>query len=435
MPRPPSLSLRARLVAAIVLALALSFATGAGLAMWQAARAVRTELSAALDSARAGASAALAAAEESDGRLEPAELARIVAAFDGNRHIRAELRGEVAAVSRLAVAGHTPGWFLAAVSPALPPAILVAAGGSLILAADPANEAFERWSAMREELALLGLFSLLAGALCSVTASRALHPLLALSGGLARLGLGERDVRVAGGGPREISALAASFNALSTALQAARDQNRQLQLQASVLAEEERSEIARELHDEVGPLLFAITAFAAAIARLAAEGNFDAILSHISEIQAATSAIQGEVRDMLGRLHDMSPGAPGLASSLGGLLDFWRRVQPATVFSLDAGDGEPSLGQDAEEALFRVAQEGVSNAVRHGTPGHVTVRVLQEPGTVSLSVEDDGTGGTVRPGHGLTFMRARVAAAGGSLAIMPGQGWIVTATVPAEAAP
>jgi signal transduction histidine kinase len=117
------------------------------------------------------------------------------------------------------------------------------------------------------------------------------------------------------------------------------------------------------------------------------------------------------------------------------LLDFWRRVRPQTVFSLEGGDGEPSLGQDAEEALFRVAQEGVSNAVRHGAPAHVTVSVARGPGTLSLSVADDGGGGACRPGHGLTFMKARVTSAGGSLAIVPGQGgrhgWTVTATVPA----
>ncbi len=422
--RTTPIPLRTRLVAAIVLALLLSFAAGAGLAAWQAARSVRTELTAALDGARASAAAAMP---------DAGELARIVASFDGNRHIRAALHdasGRIVAASTPAAAGAAPRWFLTAISPTLAPVKLRAGSFALVLSADAANEGFERWSELRETVAVLALFCAVAAGVCSLTATHALRPLGGLSAGFARLASGARDVRVPQAGPPEVAALTASFNTLAAALQTARDHNLDLQTQANLLAEEERTEIARDLHDEIGPLLFAITAFTATIGRLAAEGDVSGIAPQLRAIQDATSAIQSEVRDMLGRLHDVTPQAASLADMLENLAAFWRKVQPDMVFTLHMDAASQALCGRPGETLFRVAQESVSNAVRHGRPRHVAISAGQTDGQAVLSVRDDGQGGPALPGYGLTGMRARVAACGGRLTIGHGAGWTVTASLP-----
>ena len=143
--------------------------------------------------------------------------------------------------------------------------------GTLRLSTNPANEVFERWSAVWDSVMLLALFSLSAAFLCSASVGRAMMPLTGLSAGLRRLGQGEADVRLLETGPPEIAALARAFNQLSEALRTVQAQNIRLQTQILTLAEEERAEIARDLHDEVGPHLFAITTFAATIGRQLAE--------------------------------------------------------------------------------------------------------------------------------------------------------------------
>jgi two-component system sensor histidine kinase UhpB len=427
------MSLTLRLVTAIVLALLLSLAAGAGLAARQAIRAVQTELASALDGARVGAATALSAAA-ADGVLDAAEERRIVASYDGNRHLRARLldaAGHVLAASRPAPGGAPPAWFMAAVSPPLAPVTLRAGADRLVLSADGANEGFERWTELCREIGGLALFCLLAAGLCTLTARRALRPLTALSGGLARLGDGDCHVRVTEAGPPEIATLARSFNTLSAALQAVRDQNQRLHRQAVLLAEEERTEIARDLHDEIGPLLFAVTAFAATIGRLAEAGDLPGIGPQLRALQAATEATQLQVRDMLGRLHDVTPQSACLADLLESLVAFWRPVQPTTDFALEVDPGAGALSGAVGETLFRIAQESVSNAVRHGRPPRIALRATLADGAAVLRVADDGRGGPEAPGYGLAGMRARAAAVGGQLDIRPGAGWVVTVTVPA----
>jgi signal transduction histidine kinase len=105
---------------------------------------------------------------------------------------------------------------------------------------------------------------------------------------------------------------------------------------------------------------------------------------------------------------------------------------------LDAGSlGEVST--DSEQALFRIAQEAVTNVVRHAEAATVTVRLQRDDGAVTLSITDDGRG--FDPADhaissrrlGLVSMRERAADLGGSLSITssPGAGTLVQARVPA----
>ncbi len=152
------MSLRTRLLAAIFLALLISFSVGAGLVVWRAARTVHDELAAALANARQGTLAALAELQPGPG--DDAEVRRMVGAFDGSRHVRAELLGAdgaVRAASQPVAAPRPPGWFLRLVAPTLAPVVAPVDGvpgiAALRLDADPANEAGERWSELRERVA------------------------------------------------------------------------------------------------------------------------------------------------------------------------------------------------------------------------------------------------------------------------------------------
>jgi two-component system sensor histidine kinase UhpB len=430
------MSLRTRLLAAIFLALLISFSVGAGLAVWHAARSVHGELAAALAHAREGTLAGLA--ELQPGPAGEAELRRMVAAFDASRHVKVELLapdGAVRAGSLPVAEPRPPGWFLRLVAPTLAPVLAPVEGvpgiAALRLAADPANEAGERWSELREWVAGFAVFFVVAAALCSVIVTRSLRPLTGLAQGFARVGRGEPHTELAAVGPPEIATLAGAFNAMAAGLRAAEAANRRLSRQIVTIAEEERAEIARDLHDEIGPLLFAITAFTTAIGRHVETGELAAVPGQLASIQDAAARMQREVRDMLGRLHEGEAPAPtDLAASLCGLVDFWRGVRPETEFVADMALDAVTLSDAVRECLFRVAQEAISNAVRHAKPRRIELRASISGSQAVVSVHDDGAGGQEGPGLGLPGMRARAASLGGHVDIVRGPGWTVTVRLP-----
>ena len=430
------MSLRTRLLAAIFLALLISFSLGAGLAAWRAASTMHDELAASLFNARQSASAALAnlpagpdaaagtAPHRARVRRQPAHARGIAGPRrDGARCERAR---RVTAAARLVLAPRCT-----IDEPVLAPVSGVPGIVALRLQADPVDEAAERWTELRERVVGFAIFFALAGALCSLTAARSLRPLTLLAQGLARVGRGEAQPDMAERGPPEIATLARAFNAMSAALNASEAQNRRLSQQVLTIAEEERSELARDLHDEIGPLLFAITTFTATIGRQVETGDLASVPAQVLAIQDATARLQREVRDMLGRLHDSGEAAPAnLPAALAELLAFWRSVRPETNFVLRADlPGQP-LSDAARECLFRAAQEGISNAVRHGRPHRVNVHLHDDAERVTLVVADDGIGGMEKPGRGLAGMRARVAALRGGVAIARGAGWNVTVRLP-----
>jgi len=435
------MSLQTRLLAAIFLALLASFSVGAGLATWHAARSVRDELTASLASARQGTLAGLA--NLAPGDLGAAQLRRMLHAFDGNPHVQAALLdkdGHPVMTSKPGLEAGAPTWFLRLVAPPVEKVVAPVAGAAgasaFRLEADAAGEAGERWGELSERMASLAVFFVVAALLCSATVGRSLRPLTALAHGFSRVGRGELRAELVEAGPPEIAALAGAFNRMAAALRSAEAQNRRLSQQVATIADEERAEIARDLHDEIGPLLFATTNFAAAIGRMVETGDLGAVPAQLRAIQDATAQVQREVRDMLGRLHDGETAPADLAIAVAELVAFWRVVRPETIFAADVAASCAELGAASRECLFRAAQEGVSNAVRHGAPLHVWIGAQVRDGSAVLSVRDDGVGGVegkdLTRGLGLAGMRARAGALGGRVEIVRGGGWAVSVHLPLE---
>jgi two-component system sensor histidine kinase UhpB len=431
------MSLRARLLAAIFLALLISLSVGAGLAAWHAARTVHDELTASMANARRSTQAALTNLHTGEAGAD--ELRRLVAAFDGSRHMRASLLapdGRVVALSEPAIAPAPPDWFLHLVAPALPAAItpvgVVPGIAALRLQADPVSEAGERWAELRERIVGFGIFFTIAAALCSLTVAHSLRPLISLAQGLARVARGETSAAVAEAGPPEIATLAHAFNVMAAALREAEAQNSRLARQILTIAEEERAEIARNLHDEIGPLLFAITTFTAAIGRQVQTNDLAPVPAQLQAIQDATSRLQRDVRDMLGRLHEGTQAPANLCAGLTELAAFWRSVRPDILFELDIATTAENLPEAARECLFRAAQEGISNAVRHGRPRRVDLRLDATAAGTTLIIRDDGPGGTGLSGAGLGLpgMKARAAALGGTVTVAATPGWTLTMHIP-----
>jgi two-component system sensor histidine kinase UhpB len=207
-----------------------------------------------------------------------------------------------------------------------------------------------------------------------------------------------------------------------------------LEQQLATLQDEERADLARDLHDEIGPHLFAVNVDAAMARRLIGEGDSGEALRPIDAIQQSVAHMQRLVRDILGRLRPSELIDLGLASAIGELVKFWRARHPGIAFEVRVAEDESlALTEEARETLYRVVQEALANAVRHGRPARIDIQVRRLSGTeVAAVIADDGTltGAAEGSGFGLIGMRERVAAAGGTLTIERGAGWRVTASLP-----
>jgi signal transduction histidine kinase len=200
--------------------------------------------------------------------------------------------------------------------------------------------------------------------------------------------------------------------------------------------EAERRGLAHELHDELGQTLNAIKIEAVGIRNLQHDTALTTHRSALAIIQL-TDHVYEVVRSMTSRLRPVALDELGLAGALEHDMMQWRQRLPETSFALDLGKLPDHLDEPSAIALYRVAQEGLTNIVRHAAARHVRLKLdfLSEARTLRLALQDDGRGvelAEIRHGLGLVGMRERIDALGGafSIASHPGQGFHIAATVP-----
>jgi two-component system sensor histidine kinase UhpB len=204
-------------------------------------------------------------------------------------------------------------------------------------------------------------------------------------------------------------------------------QNRRLNERLLTLQAEERADLARDLHDEVGPLLFAVDLTAATIDRLARGAGGSEIVAHARSIQETIGRMQRHVRMLLGRLRPIE--AAVLSVAIDRLAAFWRSRQPNITFVIAVSVEEDRIGHNLKETIYRIVQEGMTNAIRHGKPDRIEITVsCDDDNRVRIEVIDDGIGMSANgmrardPGQlGLVGMYERVMAVAGSLAIRHGR--------------
>ncbi len=242
---------------------------------------------------------------------------------------------------------------------------------------------------------------------------------------------GDLDRRVPVRGRDELSRLEASVNRmaeqLSLALAAERD------LAGAHARATERARIARELHDSVSQELFSLRLLAGGIHRaLPADSP---LRPQVESMSRSAGTATREMRALLLELRPVALAGTGLAGALDQLAAAWRETAGSRRgVDVRTQLDEVTLPAEHEHALLRIAQEALTNALRHGSPTRLTVTL--RPGL--LRVEDDGTGfdlaapASGAPGMGLGLMRERAAEIGAALTVTsaPGAGTTVEVTLP-----
>jgi two-component system, NarL family, sensor histidine kinase UhpB len=186
--------------------------------------------------------------------------------------------------------------------------------------------------------------------------------------------------------------------------------------------EEERRRISRELHDETGQALMVLRF---QLELLLGDSGGKETEARIREaLDVLDRSIEG-LRRTIARL------SPRVLEEFGLLTAIRRQAQLLAKHTgmkalLDLSDNWPVADHDIEVALYRSVQEALHNVAKHSRASNFAVRLEVTPGKVTLQVEDDGTGFSRRTAHtrgfGLTGMRERAAALGGSMKIRSERG-------------
>lgn len=212
--------------------------------------------------------------------------------------------------------------------------------------------------------------------------------------------------------------------------------NRELTQEHLRAQEAERRRLARELHDELGQTLNAIKLDAVALRD--ASGDMAMVGEASRQILTGVDHAHAAVGGMIRRLRPSALDDLGLVAALEACVEGWQRRLPQVRFKLATHGNLDDLGEALNVALYRLVQEGLTNAVRHAGADQVDVRVLRTEGAtgrITLRIHDAGKGAAPEDqarGFGLRGMRERVELLGGRFEITtaPGQGFVLDIDLP-----
>ncbi len=214
--------------------------------------------------------------------------------------------------------------------------------------------------------------------------------------------------------------------------------NRELAQQLIALQESERLALARELHDELGQRCSAILIETACLRRCAVDDR-PALLGAAARADMAAQSLYQLLAGLLRRLRPANLDALGLVAALQELCESWEeRSGVACVFHFEAMD--ETLPERINIAVYRVAQEALTNVTRHAHANQVRLVLVRDAtGDVCLTISDDGRGmdlARATRGLGLLGASERAAALGGELRVesTPGAGVRLMLRIPLHAA-
>jgi signal transduction histidine kinase len=344
-----------------------------------------------------------------------------------------------------------PHWFAAAVETFLGGHAAVArpisarsvTAGTVSALADPDAAISLAWQHILDNVHVALLMAVAIALLASLAIAHALAPAQSIVAALQRMANGQYRTSLPRFRSMELAMIGQAVGDLGDRLAQATEERAVLTRRLLEIRSDERRALARELHDEFGQNLTAILAFANTIEAASAKAQDRGDVAQDARmISQATLHIMACLRGTLNRLRHPPAEELGLEASLINLVDSWRSqsaMQPMIQLDIK-GDFADVRGTVAATA-YRVAQECLTNSLRHSAAQEIVLRIERRSGVENallVRVEDDGGGDAAKvaqsAGLGLTGIRERVTALGGSLSIARARrGLSVAATIPLAA--
>jgi two-component system sensor histidine kinase UhpB len=307
--------------------------------------------------------------------------------------------------------------------------------GDIVFAPDLSADVFEKWIGFLAIIFSGSALMLMAALSAYFTTGSAIRPLAQLQRGLTQLRAGDYDSVIPLAGPPEIRNSCEAANQLAATLQRLSRDNRNLLRKLVSVQDDERRELAQELHDELGPLLFAIRANATALSE--ADPAHVEAHSPAQRLLMAAESLQQANRRILEGLSPLYVQDLELGESIATLLQNIRSQSPQFRLTAKVDPELNGIEGVLSQTIYRVIQEGMTNVLRHANAKTADVRAAIDDGEVAIEISDDGVGFAPDNafGRGLTGMRERVRALDGSFALVREQGrTVVRCRLPLEPA-
>ena len=324
--------------------------------------------------------------------------------------------------------GMVPDWFVRLLAipefkAAFPVMIEGKQVGDIVFAPDLSADVYEKCIGF---LAIAGsgiALMLLTWAIAHFAARSASRPLQNLGDGLTRMRRGDYEQPIPATGPPEIRKSAQEANELARTLNRLSQDNRSLLRRIVSLQDDERQDMARELHDELGPLLFGIRANTVALlesipsGRAGSRSGAEGILQSVETLQQAN-------RRILDRLRPLYIQELGLERSIQTLLQNVKAQAPDLKVTSQIDTTLNDVDGLLSQTVYRVIQEAVTNVLRHARANAMHVAAGINDREVIVEVSDDGIGFPADRmfGRGLTGMLERARALSGTLELLREEG-------------
>jgi two-component system, NarL family, sensor histidine kinase UhpB len=320
--------------------------------------------------------------------------------------------------------GRVPQWFIhllaiPEISDSFPVMLERSHVGDIVFSPDLSAQIFEKWIGFLA-IAISGIGLMLVTAIIAYfTAGSALNPLRELSAGLTRMRLGHYHHLIPPSGPPEIRRSCEEANALARTLDALSHDNKSLLRKMVSLQDDERRDIARELHDELGPLLFGIRANTVVTLESIPPSN-EGLAASTQNILQSVEALQQANRRILDHLRPLYIQELGLERSIQTLLQNTRSQAPAIELAANIDARLNAIDGLLSQTVYRVIQEGLTNVLRHAKASAVKVEAAIDGDELKIEISDDGVGFPAEApfGRGLTGMHERVRALSGTFRLL-----------------
>ena len=304
--------------------------------------------------------------------------------------------------------------------------------GELVITPDPSSEIIEAWGETKSMLLLFGLFFLIANTVIYFAVGKALQPIETIIAALTKFESGALSSRLPRFALPELSSISDKFNVMAETLERSIANNHHLTQKIIQLQEDERKNLAQELHDEIGQHLTAIHVDAASILKAK---TITSMHESARAIDTVSRQMMEIVHTMLHRLRPSGLDELGLKAAIKELIGSWQQRNPDIHIKLDFSGDLSQLDETILLTVYRLIQECLTNIYRHAQAKHVQINIQCKQDELTVSIKDDGQGfepNQMVHGFGLAGMKERVAALNGKFHIhtAPGQGVHIQVVLP-----
>lgn len=280
--------------------------------------------------------------------------------------------------------------------------------GELVVTPDPSYEIAEVWSDTIGLLGIVAIFFVVINVLVYFLVKYTFKPVDRIKNALSQMELGHLNSRLPDFKQIELHEIGQKFNVMAETLQKSTQNNHNLTQQIIRLQEDERKNLARDIHDEIGQYLTAINVDASAII---SGKKLSTAKDSAHAISSVTRQMMDAVHHILQRLRPRALDELGLGLALGELVHHWRQRSRDVSVTQNIDIRLNDVDEVVSITAYRVMQECLTNIAKHANARKAIINVTQDEQFIYLYVEDDGLGFDsfiAAKGFGLAGMKERI---------------------------